>query len=420
MAELRELGMGRIEPDPKNPRRDFGDLKALAATFDLNPDRPGEPLNPPIVVAFGHDAETGETMYRIVDGERRYRAMRLAKRGTCHAIVCGSMEEADALVQMIATDDKRPLTDAERSMGVQRMLDMDVPVSTISKASGLDASQVARVRKGRAAAGDGADQMSLDRLMALADFEGNEDAIRTISGCRDADLARVVKDIERRAKEKADIDQAAQELYDAGGEFVDVCPEGYVFALTIRNPGNAFLVEEHPDWVYVQTGYGITAYRPKEADPERERIKSEVDRLRAVQDAASEEVAAWMSDAALCKVRSGNLVVSTYRRMFFGDDWNCRSRREKAESVLGRQLEENPMSGRATQVFMAWVLAEYAVSSDWARILPETPNPSAYTVSKAKKWAEMIAAMKADGFKPGDAVSEMLELAAGLSEDGEQ
>ena len=78
------------------------------------------------------------------------------------------------------------------------------------------------------------------------------------------------------------------------------------------------------------------------------------------------------------------------------------------------------MSGRATQVFTAWALAEYAVSSDWARILPETPNPSAYTVSKAKKWAEMIAAMKADGFEPGDAVSEMLELAAGLSEGGEQ
>ena len=32
----------------------------------------------------------------------------------------------------------------------------------------------------------------------------------------------------------------------------------------------------------------------------------------------------------------------------------------------------------------------------------------------------MIAAMKADGFEPGDAVSEMLELAAGLSEGGEQ
>lgn len=420
MAELRELGMGRIEPDPKNPRRDFGDLKALAATFDLNPDRPGEPLNPPIVVAFGHDADTGETLYRIVDGERRYRAMRLAKRDTCHAIVCGSMEEADALVQMIATDDKRPLTDAERSMGVQRMLDMDVPVSTISKASGLDASQVARVKKGRAAAGDGADQMSLDRLMALADFEGNEDAIRTISGCRDADLAKVVKDIERKAKEKADIDQAAQELYDAGGEFVDGCPEGYSFALTVRNPGNAFLVEEHPDWVYMQTGYGITAYRPRESDPERERIADEETKARATKEAADQEVTEWLRNVSAGKSLDINLVQFLHMAAFFGNDWNAKSRREDTESILGCGIKENPSAFEADQAMRAWFISEFSASSLWARSLPEEIAKSGYLRARAQNWAAMIAAMKADGFEPGDAVTALLQVAEEAAEGVER
>lgn len=420
MAELRELGMGRIEPDPKNPRRDFGDLKALAATFDLNPDRPGEPLNPPIVVAFGHDSETGETLYRIVDGERRYRAMRLAKRDTCHAIVCGSMEEADALVQMIATDDKRPLTDAERSMGVQRMLDMDVPVSTISKASGLDASQVARVKRGRAAAGDGADQMSLDRLMALADFEGNEDAIRTISGCRDADLARVVKDIKRLAKEKSDLQQAAQELYDAGGEFVDACPEGYSFALTVRVPGNAFLVSEHPDWVYVEGNYGITAYRPMEADPERERLAAERAKAQATKEAADNEVTEWLRRVLAVRARSGNLRSHLYRVAFLGDSWDCRGRRSKAGALLGCELPENTEPGDIHKVLDAWFLANFEASSDWFTSGAEHIKSSPYLRERASDWASMIAAMKADGFEPGDAVTALLEVAdAAASKDGE-
>ncbi len=54
-----------IRPSGQNPRHDFGDIDALAETIRATG---GEPLNPPVLVADGN-------VYRIVDGERRYRAL---------------------------------------------------------------------------------------------------------------------------------------------------------------------------------------------------------------------------------------------------------------------------------------------------------------------------------------------------------
>ncbi len=45
--ELKEIGLALMWPDPNNPRKDFGDLGAMADTFELNALRPGEPVNPP-------------------------------------------------------------------------------------------------------------------------------------------------------------------------------------------------------------------------------------------------------------------------------------------------------------------------------------------------------------------------------------
>ena len=70
-AVLERVPLSKLRPKEINPRSDFGDLDAFAAEFDDNPVFPGEPWTPPIVY---RDAN----VYRIVDGERRYRAMKKA------------------------------------------------------------------------------------------------------------------------------------------------------------------------------------------------------------------------------------------------------------------------------------------------------------------------------------------------------
>ncbi|MFR8046725.1 MAG: ParB N-terminal domain-containing protein [Eggerthella lenta] len=111
--ELKRVKTADVYPSEGNPREDMGDLEALAASFELNPKSPGEPLNPPLLVRDGG-------VYRIVDGERRWRAMGIAGTKEFDAVVCEDWADADAALAMLATDDKKPLDEVERSRGAAR------------------------------------------------------------------------------------------------------------------------------------------------------------------------------------------------------------------------------------------------------------------------------------------------------------
>ena len=153
--ELREIGIDDVYPDEKNPRKDFGDIAALAESCMLNALNPGEPVNPIVVVEDGG-------IYRIVDGERRYKAMCKNKLARCHAVVCDDMDEANAMVAMVATDDKRPLTDVERSRGVQQMLLLGVDPERVERAGRMPKGAAAKLRRARAAVDDAGDDMTID------------------------------------------------------------------------------------------------------------------------------------------------------------------------------------------------------------------------------------------------------------------
>lgn len=167
--ELQVIPLASMWPDPNNPRKDFGDLDALADTFEMNVVRPMEPVNPPTVVPDG--VSVRGQMYRIVDGERRWRAM--TKRGaveSCAAIVC-SMDEANAMAAMVATDDKAQLTDAELSRGVQQMLAVGVAPEEVDKAARLKRGTARRVAK---VAREGTEQTSIDQLLAAEELSGRD------------------------------------------------------------------------------------------------------------------------------------------------------------------------------------------------------------------------------------------------------
>jgi hypothetical protein len=131
-----------VDPDPNNPREDMGDLVALAATFTINTERPGEPINPPILVRDGK-------RYRIVDGERRYRAMlegTAEPKASFTAIVADGLDEASSLLAMLATDDKKRLTDAEHAKGVQQMLVLGIEPSLVARAARIAEQQAYAVK----------------------------------------------------------------------------------------------------------------------------------------------------------------------------------------------------------------------------------------------------------------------------------
>lgn len=214
--EKRSVRLGDIRPSGQNPREDFGDIGALARSIEATG---GEPLNPPVVVADGN-------VFRIVDGERRYRALSsiYGEDREVSALVAESMDEANELVAMLATDDKRQLTEAERARGVQQMLVLGIDEQRIERASRATAGQIraARRLRGRIDAGV---QVTLEQLEAASAFDDEKD-IEAVLAAGEGWAGKA--DRIRRRNER---EEARAEDYDAFGDagipVVKEKPEGF-------------------------------------------------------------------------------------------------------------------------------------------------------------------------------------------------
>lgn len=195
--EKRQVRLGDIRPSEQNPREDFGDIGALARSIEATG---GEPLNPPVVVADGN-------VFRIVDGERRYRALSsiYGEDREVSALVADTMDEANELVAMLATDDKRQLTEAERARGVQQMLVL-----------GVDEQRI-----------DAGVQVTLEQLEAASAFDDEKD-IEAVLAAGDGWAGKA--DSIRRRNER---EEAKAEDYDAFGDagipVVKEQPEGFIY-----------------------------------------------------------------------------------------------------------------------------------------------------------------------------------------------
>lgn len=278
--EKRTVRLGDIRPSEQNPREDFGDIGALARSIEATG---GEPLNPPVVVADGN-------VFRIVDGERRYRALSsiYGEDREVSALVAESMDEANELVAMLATDDKRQLTEAERARGVQQMLVLGVDEQRIERASRATAGQIRAARKLRGSI-EGR-QVTLDQLEAASAFDDEKD-VEAVLAAGDGWAGKA--DSIRRRNER---EEAKAEDYDAFGDagipVVKERPEGSSYVLWARYGTVAKELEGldvAPGTVAVNTGSGWYLYKPD--DGSGDQAEKTEEEIIAEQEAKREEAA---------------------------------------------------------------------------------------------------------------------------------
>lgn len=279
--EKKSVRLGDIRPSGQNPREDFGDIGALARSIEATG---GEPLNPPVVVADGN-------VFRIVDGERRYRALSsiYGEDREVSALVADTMDEANELVAMLATDDKRQLTEAERARGVQQMLVLGIDEQRIERASRATAGQIRAARRLRGRIDAGA-QVTLEQLEAASAFDDEKD-IEAVLAAGDG-WAGKADGIRRRIERE----EAKAEDYDAFGDagipVVKEQPEGFVYK-DWANCGLAAEKLEKKEFaagtVAVWKGSYWNLYGPNDgSDAEPEKTEEEI---LAEQEAAREEAA---------------------------------------------------------------------------------------------------------------------------------
>ena len=297
----KEIPVEVIVANDGNPRKDFGDIAALAASMAANGGRPYTPI---IVVPDG-------ARFRLVDGERRWRAMRELGTKMCDALIFPDMADAEAAVAMMATDDSKSLSKQERMRGFQSMLALGVEDGAIAGVLGCDAATVGRVRR---YARDLPEQATLDGLIAAADEEfSDEERARILEeserqwGDPEAVARRIRKAHEREARMAA--------IRDALPEGVELRPgekpyrperEGLYWVAKAANPrAAARLAAQHEGeegLVAYEDGIGYAVYRtasegaldPREA--EMAKVARERDEHKEAYRAAYREMCLWATE----------------------------------------------------------------------------------------------------------------------------
>ncbi len=160
-SERLRVALLSIRASGTNPREDMGDLDRLAESIEATG---GEPINPPVVVRDGN-------AYVLVDGERRFRALRKLNPDPSTKVTVLAFDdytEAMSAVAMLATDEKKTLTDEERARGTQTVLKLDVPEEQAAKALHTDVDGVRKARRSRKRLGERAETMSMADLLVFA------------------------------------------------------------------------------------------------------------------------------------------------------------------------------------------------------------------------------------------------------------
>lgn len=406
--QLKRVKTEDVYPTEGNPRRDFGDLDALAASFGLNPAHPGEPMTPPLLVQDGG-------VYRIVDGERRWRAMRKAGTAEFDAVVCEDWGDADAALAMLATDDKKPLDEAERSRGAQRCLLLGVEPEKVERA--VRKKGMARVRRVASEIGAEAETMSLDHLLAVAEFTGQR-AVR-VANASERDWVRVARECRREVESErivAAFDEAAERLGVElhGQKSFDTA--GYAYDCRAGSP-KAFEAKASDDpegaaWVLVIPTAAVPyAYRYVPADTEEQAAKAALNESVDRMDSTCREAVGSMFARLAERLLEGDYpehAMAKAAASFLGNPAERYSAyTEASEALDAAGYDGQRPDGRITGMCGAYALHDWLTdctpsAATWSCVAAGPSNRPRWAVKTVEAWLEAVGAAVGDGWRMGD------------------
>lgn len=428
---LEKVKLADMRPDPNNPREDFGDLDAMMRSFEFNPVHPGEPLNPPVTVEDGN-------VYRIVDGERRFRAMMELKRETCHAIVCDDFDEADAIVAMMATDDKKQLSEVERSRGIQRMLKLDVNEDAIEEITSIPMKKVRHVRAGMKRAGEKAEQLTTDWLAAVGEAEerGDAEAAEAIMNAKVDDWhgsqwKSIKSKFDALRAHEAGFDTLRRACEELKVPFTDCEPKNAVFE------NGFYQLEEDDDeriraWVQKQADKGLSIYcpaptvtkayvtpesfsTPGSLTEEEAKTKSTQNQAKSAMTNAKKRRAQWVGE----RIKDPDALEHTLQ--FFVDKRQLVNAREFSEKA-GVEREEIPCPPSPFLLACDWSWTDNMTQAMLLAILFDRKDPSGAIGeqamrSEADEFTDFLIALSDDGYEFDEHETELYKACCDILDE---
>lgn len=263
-------------------------VKRLAESFNPETKQPDEP---PVLVR-------DEGIYRIKAGNSRVEAMRLLKVKSFAAVVEDGDEKA-VVEAAWRTDTKKTYEEAERA-DIFKALTLFGDDEYVSQVTGIDADRVRRIRRGSKRSDESVEQMTMEWMEAVGEFEDDPEAAKAIL---DAGASGWKWEAERRrsaaarAQWRAEMEAA---LADAGVEVVDENQGGMRYESCLQSPADLEDMNIEPGavaqfnncnscaWLYFPAAEGAP-------DPEEERRRALADEAVAQFEEADASRSAWLA-----------------------------------------------------------------------------------------------------------------------------
>lgn len=385
----------------------------LAEQFKFNKLNPGQPRVRPILYREGG-------IYQIIDGECRYWAMKRLGTKRFYADVFDDLADAETARQeaakaMVETDAKRALTPEEMSRGVQTMLALDIPDDEVAAVARIDAGSVKRARRAAKATGDAAYDMTLDRLIAIDEFAGDEEAVGKLRDCTAKDWHRVYETLRAQREREEAMAAMVEAARAAGVEVVEETPEGYKAARTFsaynRDQLDRYLEDHGEGCVAVVAQHGLTFMEPAgaEVDEDAQREAQEKADFYAAYEDAERARLKWMGE----RMKNGAPMHNTENMLLFRA-LGCRE--------VGRFEELTGAKVTARQCPLATAIGYENLQFPTAYgvwCITRTGDTSYIWPQAAEDALELLEAMEGDGYELTDAERTTAEACRSVIEGGE-
>lgn len=175
--------------------------------------------------------------YYVKAGRSRLEAMKLLGTEECDVVLDDSTSRQAALETVVRTNTKKKYEDVELSRYVQQLAAFgdDAYVSDVAT---IDVDNARRMRRACEIVGDKAEQLSLDRLYVIPDFEGDDDAVEKILKADNAKWERVLADLRREKANREKVEAFRKTAEDLGVKLVDEHPRTLRYACTCNDPSD--------------------------------------------------------------------------------------------------------------------------------------------------------------------------------------
>lgn len=215
--QITEMPIGQLVENPDNPRKQIGDIADLAASI-----REQGIKQPLTVTPTGNMDIDGRETYRIVIGHRRFNAAKQDGLTTVPVIIEQMTRRQEREVMLVENCQRSDLTPLEEADAYQGILDLGASVEDAARKTGRstqfvrDRVKIARIPASVRTHDEHFSQSSVSRLLAIAEFQGDQQAQNLLAETDDHDFDFELRRLRRKRDEDKWWDREETELTKAG------------------------------------------------------------------------------------------------------------------------------------------------------------------------------------------------------------